>query len=78
MEARTYKSPARKLIRFFESSRDKWKQKYLALQQARKLMSNQVRAVEKSREHWRQIAQAERQRAEQLERELENLKSDVA
>jgi hypothetical protein len=77
METRTYKSPARKLIRFFEGSRDKWKQKYLELQQTRKLLSNQVRAVEKSREHWREIARAEQQRAEQLERELENLKRGV-
>jgi len=77
METRTYKSPARKLIRFFESSRDRWKQKYLDLQQARKLLSNQVRAVEKSRKRWREIARAQQQRAEQLERELEHLKRAV-
>jgi uncharacterized protein YukE len=49
METRTHKSPARKLVRFFESSRDKWTQKYLELQRARKRLSNQVRAVEKKR-----------------------------
>ena len=77
MEARTFKSPARKLVRFFESSRDNWKQKYRELQRVRKQLSNQVRAVEKSREHWKDVAGQERQRAEQLERELEDLKRGV-
>ena len=77
MEARAYKSPAQKLIRFFESSRDNWKQKYRELQRVRKQLSNQVRAVEKSREHWKDVARQERQRAQQLERELEDLKSGI-
>lgn len=77
MEARTYKSPARKLIRFFESSRDKWKEKCQESQRVRKKLSNQVRAVEKSREHWKNVAREERQRAQQLEGELENLKRGV-
>lgn len=77
MEARTFKSPARKLVRFFESSRDKWKQKYRESQRVRKQLSNQVRAVEKSREHWRDVARQERERAQQLEHELEDLKSGV-
>lgn len=77
MEARTYKSPAQKLIRFFEGSRDNWKQKYRELQRVRKKLSNQVRAVEKSREHWRVVARREQDRAQQLERELEDLKRGV-
>ena len=75
MEARTFKSPARKRVRFFEGSRDKWKQKYRESQRVRKQLSNQVRAVEKSREHWRDVARQERERAQQLEHELEDLKS---
>ena len=46
-----YKSPLRKLVRFFEDSRDNWKQKCVALRGELKLCKNQVRAVEKSRKH---------------------------
>ena len=74
METQTFKSPSRKLIRFFERSRDNWKRKYMKLKRERKKLSNQVRAVEKSREHWKVIARRERQRAEQFERELADKK----
>lgn len=74
METRTFKSPSRKLIRFFERSRDNWKRKYMELRRERKKLSNQVRAVEKSREHWKEVARRERQRAEQFERELADKK----
>ena len=73
----TYKSPAQKLIRFFEGSRDKREQKDQESQRVRKKLSNQVRAVEKSRGHWRDVAREERQRAQQLEGELENLRRGV-
>ena len=68
METRTFKSPARKLIRFFERSRDNWKRKYMELKRKLKKLSNQVRAVEKSRDHWKEVAHQERQRFDQLER----------
>ena len=74
MEAREFKSPARKLIRFFERSRDNWKRKYKQVKRERKKLSNQLRAVEKSREHWKDVAIRERQRSQQLERELEEQK----
>lgn len=75
MEAQEYTSPARKLIRFFERSRDNWKRKYMEVKRDRKKLSNQLRAVEKSREHWKDVARQERQRSQQLERELEEQKS---
>jgi len=46
-----------KLVRFFELSRDKWKAKHHKVKQELKLMGNQVRAVEKSRAHWKEVAQ---------------------
>lgn len=52
-----YKSPVKKLAAFFEKARDKWKAKYIAKRDQAILLANQVRAVEKSREHWRTVAQ---------------------
>jgi predicted nucleic acid-binding Zn-ribbon protein len=58
-------TPTRKLLAFFQRSRDGWKEKYLALKDRAVLLSNQVYAVEKSRDTWRARAKdAERQLAE--------------
>lgn len=43
----TYKSPKRKLVRFFEKSRDKWKEKCQEAKYSVKLLRNQVRYLEK-------------------------------
>jgi chromosome segregation ATPase len=67
------KSPLRKLVRFFERSRDRWKAKYQNLKRERKRMQNQVRAVEKSREQWAARAKAAEQRVAELQ-ELANKK----
>lgn len=75
MESKTFKSPVMKLVRFFERSRDKWKTKHHKVKQELKLMGNQVRAVEKSRAHWKEVAQQERQRVRELSRELEKQKT---
>ena len=72
------KSPLRKLVRFFQRSRDRWKAKYRALQDKYKLMGNQVLAVEKSREKWRQEARQAQQQLRQLQQELEEYKNAVA
>jgi muramoyltetrapeptide carboxypeptidase LdcA involved in peptidoglycan recycling len=75
MESKTFKSPVMKLVRFFKRSRDKWKAKHHKVKQELKLMGNQVRAVEKSRAHWKEVAQQERQRVRELSRELEKQKT---
>ena len=77
MESIELKSPVRKLVRFFRSSRDGWKAKYQESKRENKRLSNQVRAVEKSREHWKQIAKAEGRRVRGLERELEGAKNTI-
>ena len=70
-----FSSPVGKLVRFFERSRDRWKAKQQELKKERKRLLNQTRAVEKSREEWRQRAFTTQQRVRQLELELEALKS---
>jgi chromosome segregation ATPase len=67
-------SPPGKLLPFFKKSRDGWKDKHHEVKDECKLMSNQVRAVEKSREKWRGRAEAAEQRMKELEREIEQLK----
>ena len=44
---RSYKSPVRKLIKFFEESRNQWKAKCLSAKHQIKLLSNKIRYLEK-------------------------------
>ena len=69
-----YISPLRKLVRFFESSRDKWKAKHHEVKKQLKLAQNQIRAVEKSRAKWRQDVEATRAEVARLQTELEEVK----
>jgi hypothetical protein len=76
--AKAYKSPVSKLLPFFVTSRNNWKGKHHRLKAKCKKLSNQVRAVEKSRQHWKEVAEQGQQRIGELERELEALKRCVA
>lgn len=78
MECASYKSPVAKLLKFFRRSRDGWKAKCLATKSANKKLANQTRAVERSRERWKQAAQAAGSRVRELERELQELKHAAA
>jgi uncharacterized protein YukE len=73
-----WKSPLRKLVRVFQRSRNRWKDKYRGLKDECKLLGNQVRAVEKSRQKWRQDAQQAQQQLRRLQQELEEYKKSVA
>lgn len=78
---KVYKSPVRKLARFFEKSRDQWKAKCREAKAMVKRLKNRVRFLEDSRERWKsrvkefeaKLAQAEA-RERDLERELESLR----
>lgn len=73
----TWKSPTRKLLRFFYNSRERWKQKHHQVKSQNKLLNNQVRAVEKSREKWKHEAKQAQQEVRQLQRQVEELKTAV-
>ncbi len=47
---KTYKSPQRKLVRFFEKSRNQWKSKYRDAKLVVKRLQNRVRFLEKSKD----------------------------
>ena len=49
-----YKSPIHKLVRFFEQSRDNWKEKHKTSKKEVKRLENKVRYLLKSRESWKQ------------------------
>jgi hypothetical protein len=78
---KVYKSPVRKLARFFEKSRDQWKAKCREAKTMVKRLKNRVRFLEESRERWKnrakelqaKVAQMEA-REHDLERELEALR----
>jgi hypothetical protein len=67
-EAKPYKSPPRKLVHFFEKSRDQWKAKCLQAKIAVKGLNNRIRFLESSQEHWKNRAKA-------LEAELAQIKA---
>ena len=77
---KVYKSPVRKLARFFEKSRDQWKAKCREAKAQIKLHKNRIRFLEESRERWRSRVKeleaevvALKAREQALERELESL-----
>ena len=63
-----YLSPLRKLVVFFERSRDRWKQKYQAAKELVRSLRGRVRSLERSRDQWKQ-------RAKQLQVELTEQKA---
>lgn len=59
-----YKSPARKLVKFFEKSRNNWRAKYQELKYKMKLMQNKTRYLEKRKTQLNQ-------RIKELQQELD-------
>ena len=63
-----YSSPVRKLVAFFERSRDGWKAKYQQIKERVRSLQGRVRSLERSRDHWKE-------RAKQLQAELTEQKT---
>ena len=63
-----YSSPPRKLIRFFEKSRDQCKSKCQTAKAPVKRLQNRVRFLERSKAEWKE-------RAQQLEAEVAQLRA---
>ncbi len=72
-----FKSPLKKLVEFFRGSRDKWKTKYFLKRDESILLANKVRAVEKSRQHWKELAQSAEQQAKQAKAELHEHREEL-
>lgn len=78
MDIPKYSSPLRKLARFFRNSRNRWKSKCMAMKHAYKLLRNQVRAVERSRAHWKQLVEQQKRHIAELEAELQKTADALA
>lgn len=66
-ECKSYKSPQRKLLRFFEKSRNQWKDKCKKTKSKVKRLQNRVRFLEKSKNRFKM-------RVKELEDELARMK----
>jgi hypothetical protein len=77
-EVRTYRSPMRKLVAFFERSRDGWKRKRQEAKVLNRRLSNRVRKLEASRDLWKERARQQQQELRRLQVELEAEKKAVA
>jgi peptidoglycan hydrolase CwlO-like protein len=66
---KAYKSPLHKLIRFFEQSRDGWKEKYGNVKAHNKSLQNRVRYLEKTKSQWKREALQLRKEASKLRSE---------
>ena len=72
-----YKSPVRRLARFFEKSRDRWKAKCREAKRTIKYFKNRVRFLEDSRDRWRSQAQELKVRVKQMEAKERELKGKL-
>ncbi|MCK5905151.1 MAG: hypothetical protein KAG86_07690 [Gammaproteobacteria bacterium] len=52
----SYKSPVRKLVKFFEQSRDQWKEKHQTTKKTNKYLKNRIRTLQASKAKWREEA----------------------
>ena len=74
-EEKGYRSPQRKLLRFFEKSRNGWKRKCQEAKTVVKRLTDGTQALRESRNRWKALAKQQRQELRELRRELEVQKS---
>lgn len=73
-EQKVFRSPRAKLLRFFERSRNGWKQKCREAKNDAKRLTNNVAALKRSRCRWKVLAKQHADEIERLRRELEEAK----
>ena len=69
-----YKSPLRKLVKFFEQSRDQWKEKYFQKKTQVKQLQNRVRYLERTKQEWKQKAKNLKAEVKPLEEKVSSIK----
>jgi hypothetical protein len=72
-----YKSPLRKLVKFFETSRDQWKDKYLTKKKQVKQLQNRVKYLEQTKPEWKQKVQHLKTQVKQKELEAKALQKEL-
>jgi hypothetical protein len=74
MEAKTYRSPIKKLLGFFVRSRDGWKQKCQGAKVRIRRLSSRLQKLKVSRNRWKERAVALCGELAQVHGELDRLK----
>jgi len=74
---KSYKSPVRKLLKFFEKSRDNWKEKYQITKKENKQLKDKLRVLEASKQKWKSEAMIFRKQLKQNSSMTENTLSDT-
>jgi len=69
MQEKTYKSPLKKLVIFFETSRDNWKNKYFEKKIELKRAKNQINDLKKRKEKWKDRAIEAENKLKETERD---------
>jgi hypothetical protein len=72
----TYRSPGKKLVRFFRNSRDGWKRKCQEAKKKAKSLDTRLRVLRQDRNRWKELAKSQQAAVERLQEELETAKSD--
>jgi hypothetical protein len=67
-----FKSPKHKLISFFHSARDKWRERSLGYRKALRSLNITARDLRNSRDSWKQKYMRERERRLEMEARLEH------
>ena len=73
----SYKSPLRKLVTFFEKSRDNWKQKSLEHKKENRRLNKRLRVLETAKKRWKDEAIALRKQLKNLEKATDLLENDL-
>jgi len=73
-----YKSPIRKLMKFFEKSRDSWKQKALKHKKENRRLNKKLCVLGAAKKRWKDEAVTLRKQLKNLEQASDILENDLA
>jgi len=73
-----YQSPLRKLVKFFEKSRDDWKAKSLTHKKENRQLKRKLCTLEIAKKRWKDEAIALRSQVKNFEKSSKKIKSDLA
>jgi len=73
----SYKSPLRKLVTFFEKSRDNWKQKSLEHKKENRRLNKKIRVLETAKKRWKDETITLRKQLRNLDQASNILENDL-
>ena len=78
LEQNHYKSPIRKLVNFFEKSRDNWKEKYQLNKKENKKLKTKICTLKASQQKWKRETLLLRKQLKQAAINTENIITETA